>query len=1271
MQAMGRLRARPSILRRLWPLRWRLAWQQHHWQRARRPPPVGAPADLNVWAPNGVLTGGVVTPIGGTGTWSTTLAAWTDAALDAVPTAMSPQPGIAIFEGTGGTVTVFDNGGASPVNASGLQFAVDGYTLKGDTLTLIGTLSGGAITAPVISVGDGTSASAGDVATIGNVLAGSDGLTKADFGTLVLTAANAYTGGTTVTGGTLEIAAGGTPGHDGVVVDDSADLGSTLKVDAGAALTNHIVLNSGGALDNAGSLAETVDGGVVESFTGGVFVRNHSGGEITGGQTGVWLRAGGTVDNDGAGSVISAANATSGSNGVFVNGGTGTVSNTNGASIHSTQTGVWLFAGGSVVNDGAGSTISASGVVGYGVAINGAGAAVSNTHGGTITGGQIGVSLANGGSIVNGAGSTIASSGSTTGSCWVTAACAIFSATDADAPGIGLGGALTLTNAGTITGNVQMDASAANHTTLTAGGSIAGDLAMGDSLASTLTLDGAGTQLWSQAVTGATTFNGTLTMAGTGTWVIDSDDLGTLAGTTIAGGTLQVGNGGTAGSIGNGSVDDNGALAFDRSDDVSYTGTISGTGSLTQLGNGTLTLAGANTFSGGTAIDAGTIAIGSNASLGTGKVAMAAGSTLAFTSDHLVLANALSLSGDPRFNVATAGQTDTLSGAIADGAAPGSFEKAGAGTLILIGANAWTGGTTISAGILQVGSGGTAGTLGSGAIVDNGTLVFDLSRTVSLPAGLTGNGSLVQQGSGGFVVNGDDSGFAGTTTIQTGTATIGDDGHPAGNLGGMVTVAQGATLNGIGTAGGLDVAGTMSPGNSIGTFHVAGDATFESGSTFSVEANSDGTADQLTVGGKTTIKGGNTVVLSQPGNWNTSTTYTIITSIHGVTGTFDGVSDDQAFLTPQLTYAPNDVILTLTRNEVSFPNVAVTLNQKGSAAGIEGIGSGNALYDAVVRLTADQARAAFDAASGEYHASQQTARLEDSRYIREAMNQRLRAGDADPETTKIGHLTAWAHAWGHWGTVDGDGNAAKLSDNGDGLLAGADLPVGAARIGVTGGATRNSLNINDRASWGRETSTWLGAFAGVDVSAFSLRGGLAYAWDRIPVHREVNFPGYADRLGGESAGDTLTGFIEGAWTFKFGNGLVSPFLNVAHTKVETNAVTETGGVAALRAFDAATNVSFSTLGARGQVNFAHDLNVHGELGWQHAFGDTTPEATLQFVAGGPAFTEYGVPVAKNAGLGRIGLGWHQGNVAVSADYEGLSGGGVKDQATKVSVSVMF
>jgi uncharacterized protein with beta-barrel porin domain len=63
---------------------------------------------------------------------------------------------------------------------------------------------------------------------------------------------------------------------------------------------------------------------------------------------------------------------------------------------------------------------------------------------------------------------------------------------------------------------------------------------------------------------------------------------------------------------------------------------------------------------------------------------------------------------------------------------------------------------------------------------------------------------------------------------------------------------------------------------------------------------------------------------------------------------------------------------------------------------------------------------------------------------------------------------------------------------------------------------------------------------------------------------------------------------------------------------------------------------------------------------------------MNFIAGGDSFIEYAVPIAKNAGLGRIGLGWHATkNTTLDVDYEGLFGSGSKDQAAKLSLNVAF
>jgi autotransporter-associated beta strand protein len=101
------------------------------------------------------------------------------------------------------------------------------------------------------------------------------------------------------------------------------------------------------------------------------------------------------------------------------------------------------------------------------------------------------------------------------------------------------------------------------------------------------------------------------------------------SGATIISGTLQVGAGGTSGSVGNSSaITDNGALLFNRSDNVSFAGPIGGTGALTKQGAGKLTLGGTNTYQGATTITAGTLALGSAASVSNSvSIAVGAGAT--------------------------------------------------------------------------------------------------------------------------------------------------------------------------------------------------------------------------------------------------------------------------------------------------------------------------------------------------------------------------------------------------------------------------------------------------------------------------------------------------------------------------------------------------------------------------------------------------------------------------------------------------------------------
>ena len=124
-----------------------------------------------------------------------------------------------------------------------------------------------------------------------------------------------------------------------------------------------------------------------------------------------------------------------------------------------------------------------------------------------------------------------------------------------------------------------------------------------------------------QTFGGVISGSGSMTQSGTGLLTLTGSNTYT-GGTTISGGSLQIDAGGAAGSI-TGSVVDNGLLAFNRSDTLTFGGEVSGSGSLTQLGPGTLILMGSNSYSGSTTISGGTLQIdngGNTGSLGSGNV---------------------------------------------------------------------------------------------------------------------------------------------------------------------------------------------------------------------------------------------------------------------------------------------------------------------------------------------------------------------------------------------------------------------------------------------------------------------------------------------------------------------------------------------------------------------------------------------------------------------------------------------------------------------------
>lgn len=177
----------------------------------------------------------------------------------------------------------------------------------------------------------------------------------------------------------------------------------------------------------------------------------------------------------------------------------------------------------------------------------------------------------------------------------------------------------------------------------------------------------------------------------------------------------------------------------------------------------------------------------------------------------------------------------------------GGLTKDGLGTLTLTGANSYGGGTTIAAGALQLGDGGTSGSI-MGNVANSGVLAFNRSDAVTFGGTITGTGGVWQVGTGQTTLSADSSGLSGVSRIYDGILSV------DGTLGGSFD-AIGGRLQGIGQVGTTTnfAGGTIAPGNSIGTLTVAGNYV-GSGGTLEIETvlgDDSSATDVLVVTGDT------------------------------------------------------------------------------------------------------------------------------------------------------------------------------------------------------------------------------------------------------------------------------------------------------------------------------------------------------------------------------------------------------------------------------------
>ncbi len=734
------------------------------------------------------------------------------------------------FAGIGGGLAVTLNGGAQLTwgnnnfvlgNGATLDF---GSTTATDDVTFTNAINLEGATAHIAVTANANNSDYAvmtGVLSNGALVVGNSGQT----GVLELTANNSYQYGTTINGGTLDMAAGSSLYGSGAmaiaagaVLDTSAagnqSIGNLTGAGTASIGGNMLTLNLTGGAQFDGVIA---DGGLAGGAGGGLTVNNH-----TETFTGVNTYTGATNISAGAGIELSGAGSIADSSGVADNGNLDISNAANGGSSIATLSGSGTVHLGNKVL-----TLTAANSTFTGV-ISGIGGLTMSDGTETLTG----VNTYSGQTDIQ-AGNTLALSGA--GSIAVSNQVTVDGTLDISAAGNGGSSITTLDGGGSV-------ALGGNRLTLT-DASTEFDGSIGGS-------GGLTVQAGTETLGGANSYTGNTVIDATDSLILTGDgSIADSAGVADAG-TLNiagVNNGGSAiTTLSGGGIVTLGANTLTISNgDTTFSGVASGTGGLTVAG-GTQTLSAAQAYTGATTTDAG----GTLTLSGNGAIA---------------LSSMVNDNGTIDISAANGGESiTTLEG-------DGAFAL-GANRLTLTDASTDFGGGISGAGGLTVADGaqtlsGTNNFTGN-IVVDSGTsLLLAGSGSVSDANGITDHGTfdisgLTNGGTGIVTINGEGDVLLGANTL---TLTAARDTF-AGDISGAGGVAVSGGGEVFDTANDYTGATTVSNGASVslsGNGSIAESSVVDDNGTFDISAAFNGGANIISLaGGGGVSLGANTLNLT-------------------------------------------------------------------------------------------------------------------------------------------------------------------------------------------------------------------------------------------------------------------------------------------------------------------------------------------------------------------------------------------------------------------------
>ncbi|WP_176086575.1 autotransporter domain-containing protein [Martelella sp. HB161492] len=417
--------------------------------------------------------------------------------------------------------------------------------------------------------------------------------------------------------------------------------------------------------------------------------------------------------------------------------------------------------------------------------------------------------------------------------------------------------------------------------------------------------------------------------------------------------------------------------------------------------------------------------------------------------------------------------------------------------------------------------------------------------------------------------------------------------------------------------------------------------------------------------------------------------------------------DETIGLSPELSSDGKSLKIFLEVNSDSLAADAdeMTTNSAAVTHSLISLGNRHDLLVNYALISAEHRDWAAQILSGDIYASEATAMVANSRYVRDVAGRHIRdvsggiaTGEAiatvsnyaaqpaaattpafDGFAESNSGIDLWATGYGAWSSFDGDSTtgAASASNNVGGFVFGADAAAfGNLRLGALGAYGHSAFKADDHYASGTSNDVTFGLYGGGSWGAIGVDFGAAYTWHDINTNRTIAMTYLEDDLESDYTAGTFQLFGGVGYTFDVGHGMrLEPFLDAAYVHYQAGNITEAGGALALSVLDSDMNTGYTTVGLRGAWDFdigASQNKLTGALGWRHAYGDVEPFANVGFALGGDMQMIAGTPLASDQAV--VSLGWVtelNKTVSIGVDYTGLFGGGSNSQTVSGKLNFRF